>query len=120
MTEIYYRMNSFDGVGIDAPNGDAIIVGSVGSSNELQVAIPLDDVPVLVALLSRGLAQANSGLAQQDLGTSLNANSPQLFGHPDQSKVTLCLELASGVSLAFGFPKADCADLRDQLDNLLD
>lgn len=119
MSEIYYRMSSFDGIGVDAPNGDAVIVGSLGPDNELQVAIPLDDLPLLVTMLSQAYAQASAALPQRSLGTSLTANSPQFVSHPDPSKVTLYLELSSGVPLAFGLPKEQCAELRRQLDHLL-
>jgi hypothetical protein len=120
MSEIYYRMSSFDGIGVDAPNGDAVIVGSLGPDNELQVAIPLDDLPLLETMLSQAYAQASAALPQRSLGTSLIAEAPEFSAHSDQSKVTLYLQLASGVPLAFGFPKEQCADLRSQLDRLLD
>lgn len=120
MSEIYYRMTSFDGIGVDAPNGDAIIVGRLDPDNELQVAIPLDDLPLLVTMLSQAYAQASAALSQRSLGTSLIANSPEFVSHPDPSKVTFFLELSSGVPLAFGLAKEQCADLRSQLDRLLD
>ncbi|MFN3946104.1 MAG: hypothetical protein ACK4K7_14355 [Allosphingosinicella sp.] len=119
MDEIYYRMDSVDGVGVNAEIGDVIIAGPVGPNTRLLTAIPLDDLPLLVTYLSRAYAQASSGLPQNELGTSLNAEAPQFVDHPDQSKVTLHLELFSGVSLAFGLPKDQCAALRDQLDRLL-
>ena len=120
MDEVYYRMGSLDGVGVSAEIGDAIIAGPVGPNSQLQVAIPLDDLPLLVTMLAQAYAQASAALPLGSLGTSLIAESPEFVGHPDQSKVTLYLELASGVPLAFGLPKEQCAELRRQLDYLLD
>lgn len=120
MDEIFYRMGSLDGVGVNAEMGDAVIAGPVGANNRLLTAIPLDDLPLLVTLLAQAYAQASAGLPQGSLGTSLIANSPEFVSHTDPSKVTLFLELSSGVPLAFGLAKEQCADLRSQLDRLLD
>lgn len=120
MSDFNYRATEIVGVGIDRVNGDAMIVASIGEIGELTLAFPIDDVPQLVTLLSRGLAQANSGLGQDDLQTSLILSDAQFVGDLDQTNLSFVATLSAGLPVAFSIPKGQAAALRAQLDAWID
>lgn len=120
MSDFNYRATEIVGVGIDSKHGDAVIVASIGEVGELTLAFPLDDAPQLVTLLSRGLAQANSGLGQDDLQTSLILSDAQFVGDPGQTPLSFVATLSSGLPVAFSIPKGKAVALRKQLDAWID
>ena len=120
MSDFSYRATEIIGVGIDSEHGDAVIVASIGEVGELTLAFPLDDAPQLVTLLSRGLAQANSGLGQDDLQTSLILSDAQFVGDPGQTPLSFVATLSSGLPVAFSIPMGKAVALREQLDAWID
>ena len=120
MSDFNYRATELIGVGIDKVNGDAVIVATIGEAGELTLAFPLDDVPQVVTLLSRGMAQANRGLGQDDLETSLVLSDAQFVGDLGGTSLSFVATLSSGLPVAFSIPQGKAVALREQLTAWID
>jgi len=119
MSDFEYRATEVVGIGIDKEHGEAVIVAKIGEISELTLAFPVDDIPQIVVLLSRGMAQANRGLDQNDLRTTLTLSDAQFVGEPGQYPLSFVATLSSGLPVAFSIPKGKVLELRSQLDDWL-
>jgi len=120
MAERYFRAVDFSGAGFIHQTGDAVVGFALSDSEELQLAFPGDDIPILMLLLSQVYAQNITGKGVRDsLSTAIPVESAQFQRELGEEAILCVVDLSSGAPVSLALPHPIAAQMRDQLNEIL-